>query len=232
MLRLLGRSETPIGVHAIARELGLVPSTCLHVLRALVAEELVAFDTDTKRYSLDAGVLTLARHWLRRNRFTDIAQPALDEIAETFGITALGVRVVGIDHIIVVALSQSSHSLQLSTQIGSRFPALISATGRCVAAFGNHPPAEIEKRFRALRWDDAPSWSTWSKEVETVRRQGYSIDRNTYIAGVTIVSVPVLDASGTMARGIASVGISDQLDRARSIALAHDMQAAARSIAS
>src|ERR1700749_3054920 len=72
VLRMLGRSEAPLGVQAIARELGLVPSTCLYVLRALVAEELVAFEADTKRYSLDAGVLSLAQHWLRRDRFIDL----------------------------------------------------------------------------------------------------------------------------------------------------------------
>ena len=61
ILRLLGKSEAPLGVNAIARELGLVPSTCLYVLRALADEELVAFDPDTKRYRLEAGVLTLPR---------------------------------------------------------------------------------------------------------------------------------------------------------------------------
>ena len=85
VLRLLGKSDAPLGVQSIARELGLVPSTCLHVLRALVAEEFVSFDPDTKRYSLEAGVLTLARHWLRRNRFTDLAQPVLDRIGQAFG---------------------------------------------------------------------------------------------------------------------------------------------------
>jgi DNA-binding IclR family transcriptional regulator len=49
VLRLLGKNATPLGVQAIARELGLVPSTCLHVLRALVAEEFVSFDSETKR---------------------------------------------------------------------------------------------------------------------------------------------------------------------------------------
>src|SRR5258708_21776133 len=73
VLRLLGKSDTPLGVQSIARELGLVPSTCLHVLRALVAEEFVSLDPETKRYSLEAAVLTLARHWLTRNRFTDLA---------------------------------------------------------------------------------------------------------------------------------------------------------------
>ena len=49
VLRLLGKSDRPLALQAIARELGLVPSTCLYVLRALVAEEFVSFDPDTKR---------------------------------------------------------------------------------------------------------------------------------------------------------------------------------------
>jgi hypothetical protein len=36
ILRLLGRSEEALGVHAIARALTLIPSTCLHILRVLV----------------------------------------------------------------------------------------------------------------------------------------------------------------------------------------------------
>src|SRR5215210_549543 len=107
VLRLLGKSDTPLPLQAIARELGLVPSTCLYVLRALVAEELVSFDADTKRYALEAGVLTLARHWLRRNRFNDLAQPVLDRISQRFDVTMLGVHIVGLDHIITVTVSQS-----------------------------------------------------------------------------------------------------------------------------
>src|ERR1700761_4202617 len=147
VLRLLGKSNTPLGMQSIARELGLVPSTCLYVLRALVAEEFVSFDQDTKRYSLEAGVLTLARHWLRRNRFNDLAQPLLDRISQTFDVTMLGVHIVELEHIIVLSLAQAGNNFQLSTQIGSRLPALISATGRCIAAFGGHSEAELQERF-------------------------------------------------------------------------------------
>jgi len=107
VLRVLGKSDVPLGLQSIARELGLVPSTCLYVLRALVAEEFVSFDADTKRYTLEAGVLTLARHWLRRDRFNDLAQPVLDRISRAFDVTTLGVHIVGLDHIVVVAVSQS-----------------------------------------------------------------------------------------------------------------------------
>src|ERR1700741_2439502 len=110
VLRLLGKSDIPLGVQSVARELGLVPSTCLHVLRALVAVEFVSFDPETKRYSLEAGVLTLARHWLRRDRFNDLAQSSLDRISQTFDVTTLGVHIVGLEHIVVVAVSQSGHN--------------------------------------------------------------------------------------------------------------------------
>ena len=114
ILRLLGKSETPLGLQSIARALNLVPSTCLYVLRALVDEEFVAFDPDTKRYSLEAGVLTLARHWLRRNQFTDLSQPVLNRISQDFDVTVLGVNVVGLEHIIVVAISQAGNNFQIS----------------------------------------------------------------------------------------------------------------------
>src|ERR1043166_8657015 len=191
VLRLLGKSDVPLGLQAIARELGLVPSTCLYVLRALVAEELVAFDTATKRYALEAGVLTLARQWLRRNQFPDLVQPLLDRTAREFEATLLGVQIVGLDHIIAVAVSQASGNFQLSTQVGSRFPALISATGRCIAAFGEHSESQLRARFRKLRWDEPPSWEEWLAQVAETRARGYGVDAGNYISGVTVVAAPV-----------------------------------------
>lgn len=191
VLRLLGRQETPMGVQAIARELGLVPSTCLYVLRALVTEQLVAFDADTKRYSLDAGVLTLARGWLRKDRFADLAQPMLDRISREFGTTTLGVQIFGLDHLIVTAMSPSNQNLHLSTQVGSRFPALVSATGRCIAAFAPSTPEDLKLRFDALRWDSPPSWDDWVSQVEDVRQSGVAEDHGNYIAGVTVIATLV-----------------------------------------
>ena len=229
ILRLLGRAKAPLGMKAIAQALDLVPSTALHILRALVAEELVAVDA-AKRYSLGVGAVALARTALERADFPSLIQPHIDDLSRRYPVTAIGVELPNLRHMVVVALSQTQAPVRLHVDIGSRFPTLISATGRCVAAFSRHPPEELERRFRALRWNDAPSYAAWRREVEATRRQGFSIDRGNYIAGVTIVGVPVLDASGTITRTIASVGISSQLDRPTALALAHDMQAAARAV--
>jgi DNA-binding IclR family transcriptional regulator len=230
VLRLLGKSDVPLGLQSVARELGLVPSTCLHVLRALVAEEFVAFDRDAKRYSLEAGVLTLARHWLRRNRFTDLAQPVLDRISQAFGVTLLGVHIVGLDHIIVVAVSQSGQDFQLSTQIGSRFPALISATGRCIAAFGDHSEAELEARFRTLRWDEPPTLDEWRAQVIQTRVQGFAVDAGNYISGVTVLAAPVWRTPAKLSHALVAIGIGSALKRSGLAALQDALVSAARTL--
>lgn len=81
ILRLLGRSREGMGVKAIADALGLVPSTCLHILRVLVSEDLVRVDPATKRYTLSAGMISLAHSVLAGGGFTQLAQPALDRLA-------------------------------------------------------------------------------------------------------------------------------------------------------
>ena len=184
-----------MGVKAISQALGLVPSTGLHILRVLVAEEMVKVDAAEQGYSLGMGMLSLARTALQGSDFATLVQPRIDELSRRYAVTAIGVELPNLDHMIVVALSQTQAPVRLHVDIGSRFPALISATGRCVAAFTGQPPAEIDKRFRALRWHNAPSHETWRKEVDAARRHGFSIDRGNYIAGVTVVAVPVLNAA-------------------------------------
>ena len=230
ILRLLGRSDTPLGVNAIARELELVPSTCLYVLRALAEEELVAFDPDTKRYTLEAGVLSLARGWLRRNRFADLAQPVLDRLAREYGVTMLGVQVVGLEHMIVIATAMGGGSFQLSAQTGSRFPALISATGRLIAAFGQHSEAAIRKRFDALRWDEPPGYELWSAQVDETRARGWAIDDGHYIAGITVIAAPVWKAPGAPGHALVAVALGNAVKRVGAEAIAAAMVDAARNL--
>src|SRR5690625_5651760 len=52
VLKLLGNVSEPLGVNAVARELDVVPSSCLHVLRALHDEGLVHMHPITKKYTL------------------------------------------------------------------------------------------------------------------------------------------------------------------------------------
>ena len=210
ILRLLAHSDRPLRLQVIAKELGLVPSTCLHILRALAAEELVGLDEDAKSWRLGAGLLSLSRRLLRGNGFAAVVQDVLEQLAQKYGVTAIGLEAHGLDHVVVVAISRGHEPFHIHVDIGSRFPALISATGRCIAAFGEHDEREIEARFRLVRWDRPPSYTRWQREVEQARRAHFSTDMDCYIRGVTVVSAPIL--RGSRVRNLlVVVGLTERL---------------------
>ena len=101
ILRLLGRSRAPLGVKAISQALDLVPSTGLHILRVLVAEELVKVDPVTKQYSLGSGVLSLARTALHRRVVGIVAQTVAHHVVKAQRldpVTSLACRLPCIGH--------------------------------------------------------------------------------------------------------------------------------------
>lgn len=216
ILQLLGDAGSPMGVNAIARELGFVPSSCLHILRAMTAEELVSFDPDTKQYALDVGLLKLARKWIAKNSFISVAQPELEWLASNLRVTATGVHVAGIDHTVVIAAARPMSNIQLTTPVGSRFPALYGATGRCIAAFGNHSDAELEARFRSLEWDKQLTFEEWKVYVEDTRKRGVAVDPGHYISGVTALAAPVFDVQGQLTHMIMAIAIGSLQRRALS----------------
>lgn len=231
ILRLLGKMRTPMGVNAIAQALALVPSTCLHILRALTEEKLISFDRTTKHYRLGAGMLTLARSAIDANAFPLLVQPVLDRLSKQWGVTAIGVDVSDPDQMVVVALSRSNIPFRLHVDVGSVFPSLLSATGRLVAAFGDQPEGEVKKRFQKLRWDKPLDYKIWNKEVSFAKKNQYSMDRNTYIAGVTIIAVPVLTPVGKISHTIVCASLMDALSKSQLAELVTVMQAEARMMA-
>ncbi|RKJ95555.1 IclR family transcriptional regulator [Alicycliphilus denitrificans] len=230
ILRLLGRVGQPLGVKAIADELALVPSTCLHILRVLVAEELVTWDPATKRYALGNGMISLARSVLDRSGFPQLIQPVLDRLAGRFGVTAMGVEITSKDTVVVLALSHSNQPFRVHTDVGSRFDTLVSATGRLIAAHGGESWTELRKKFSQIHWDKAPRFDTWKKEVELARAQGFSVDRDNFMAGLTVVAVPVSTAGGRLAYTVVVVGLSSQLTTVATDLLAQEMMREAREI--
>lgn len=230
ILRLLGHSGESMTLKSISQELGMVASTCLHILRVLVDEGLVKMETGTKRYALGIGMLALARSVMESNPFPALVQPVLDRLSDKWNATMIGVEVSGTDHLVALALSRSQAPFRLHVDVGSRFPALISATGRLVAAYTRLSDAEITRRFKSLRWDQPPDIEAWKREVQSVRRKGFSIDRGHYISGITVIAVPVFDTQSQLTHALVAAGLSDQLGGSRSLAVAKDLQAEAHAL--
>lgn len=223
VLRLLASSPAPLGVHDIARHLQLVPSTCLHILRVLVSERLIAVDPATKKYTVSSGLVALARSALRQNALPQLAQSDLKAVSSRYGATAIVVEASGLEHMTVVALARNRSPLQIHVDIGSRFPALISATGRCVAAFGDYPWPEIKAKFQKLKWDVPLTLAEWRDEIEATRQCGFAVDDGRYILGVSIVAAPILMPDDTVS-ALVLVGVSEAMRQAGLTRIGQDLR--------
>lgn len=211
VLRLLARERGGLGVTEIARRVGLVPSTCFHVLRALVEEGFIKFDLENKTYATGVGLLTLVRDAMANSEYPKIVQPALDALALQNRVTAVAVELDSRQRMVVVALSRSDSIVSLHVNVGSRFPALISATGRCVAAASKGSREELKARFEELRWEKAPRFEDWYADVERTRREGVALDRGNYIRGITVMATLIPEGPDRAVRGIAAIGLDHHM---------------------
>jgi DNA-binding IclR family transcriptional regulator len=215
VLRYLSTTQDPSPLSAIAQACNLNPSTCLYLLREMVAEGLIRQDHG-KMYVLGPEVVRLANQWLDQDHFARDVHENLAELSHQYGVTALGVMIEGLKQITVIAKAESDSIFQLSARIGSRFPALISATGRCVAAFGGTEVGGLRQQFERLRWDHPPSWNTWIAQVHDTARLGYAVDDGYYLADTVIAAAPVYRSGDRPSHAIVVIGLATSL-RARGI---------------
>lgn len=232
ILRFLARHNQPIGVAPLAKQLGLVPSTCLHILRALTDEGLVSFNAGTKRYSLGASVLALANGFSSRNPFVKVVRQDLDALSKRHGCGFAAMEESGFGHYVVVAVGDAHAGMSVRVSVGMRFPKLISAAGRCVVAFGgaDWSASDLKAAFAQLRWEQPPTFEAWLASIDRVRRDGYAIDEGDYIRGVTAVAAPAFNDQGAMLGCIAAVALREQMFGAKLQALIDDLRSAAADI--
>lgn len=211
VLRLLSAQRSGLGVSEIARRLDLVPSTCLHLLRALVAEGFIAFDDEKKTYRTSAGLFTLARDTMASRDFAKVVQPLLDQFAMSHHVTALAVELDRRDHLIAVAVSRADNFVSIHINMGARFPSLASAAGRCIAAISNESREQLRERFKALTWEKAPSFEDWHREVERARIEGVAVDHGNYIRGISVISALMPPGMDRIVRGITLIGLDHNM---------------------
>ena len=200
-------------MNEIARRTELVPSTCYHILRALVEEGFVRFDHERKTYCTGVGLLTLLKDAHANNEFPKVVQPILEKLADEHGATTVAVELESQRRMVVVALARSASMISLHASIGSRFPAFISATGRCVAAQSGLSKTALKREFKKLEWECPPKFEEWYAELEKIRRENVAVDSGNYIKGVSVVATLIPGRSSPATRGIAAIGIDHQMNK-------------------
>ena len=188
MLRLLAAEPSPLGVTAIARRLGLSPSSCFNIARTLVAEDMIAFDPVTKAYRIGLGAVDLARIALARDAGVQAALALMQPLAEA-NEAAVGLWRVGRrDRLTLIALAESESATRIHMAIGQRQPAGAGASGRALLAATGHDQPRIASAFAQVRWPVAVDFSQYEAQVALARQRGFATDLGQLNPGIDTVA--------------------------------------------
>ncbi len=230
ILRFLASLRRPAGVAEVARTLCLNPSTAFNVLRTLAGEGLVAFDPMTKTYAPGLGLAELAVSALDGVGAVRVVRPHLESLADRFGVTMTLWLRAGPDRVLLVDRAEGKAMVRIHMNIGQRLPLLIGALGRCMAAHAGLPEAELSRKYAALRADALPPFKAFLRQVEQARRDGYAVDADNFVSGITTVSSAVLDSAGGPVMALSAVDLSARLDRAAARHLGAELVEAAAEV--
>ena len=229
ILRHLARHAHGLTVTCIANELDIIPSTCLHILRELVAARLVAFEKSGKTYRLGLGLLVLANGLGRQDVFIQAAQPRLATFAHDHGVSVSAQQRDGDDVVIVAAVTAGEG---LEAPLGKRLPLLSAAGGRLFAGSCEWTATQMRAQFNRVRWQKAPSYDAWLNEVGLAKSRGHAVDDGNFRLGITSIAAGVLSRDGSVARAISINVVSAQINVKRIAAYVRALQATSADIAS
>ncbi|WP_334163740.1 IclR family transcriptional regulator [Phenylobacterium sp.] len=193
ILRYIARTREPAGVTAIARAIGISPSSCFNILRTLVAEGFVERDDETKTYLLGVAPLDLARSVIDENGAFTYLRADMQRLADTFSVTTTLWRMTRSERWVLVGLTESLALARIHMTIGQRLPLYGGAMGRCLAAHRQSSQSELLSRFRSVRWFRAPSVEEYLAQVEETRVRGWGLDQNQFNQFFSSIAAPVID---------------------------------------
>lgn len=211
----------------LARDLDIIPSTCLHILRELMAAHLVAFEPNGKTYRLGLGLLHLAKGLRVHDAFILAAEQRLLRFAQEHGVSVSAQERDGIDAVVVAAVTAGEG---LEAPLGKRVALLSAAGGRLFAGHVDWSRSEMQKQFARVPWQNPPNFDDWLEEVEIAKSRGFTVDNGNYRLGVTSIAASVPSKDGVVRRAISINVVTAQVDAQRISTLVRALKAAGADI--
>jgi DNA-binding IclR family transcriptional regulator len=216
LLKLVAESRSEITLSDLARRLGFSKGSTHGMIQALLKAGAIEQGPGRKGYFLGPAVVELAFRSWNYFRVVEHAQPILNGLRDRIGETVF-LGVLSRSRGLIMATAEAARPFKISSPPGTSIPLLAGAVGKVYLA--QQPSARAAKIIREHGLARFTRRSIVSKddylaEVEKVRRQGYAVDDEEYLAGVKAVAVALENRRG-LPLAIWAVGFADAMsDRA------------------
>lgn len=165
--------------------------------------------TERGRYRLGMKLFSLGQLAYSHTELISYSRPQLIRLAELCGETSHLVVMDGGTNVIFLDKGVPQSPLHMDVEIGRRYAAHHTATGKAILAF--QPRTTVEQYLRTVEFDRLTDSTLCSPEalldeLRAIRAQGWSADREECIPGLTCFAAPIQDNSGRAAAAISVSG--------------------------
>lgn len=177
----------------LAEEMSIAKSTAHRYLSTLENEEYITRKGD--EYHVGLRFLSLGEHGRNRQPGYELVKPKISQIAEKTGERA---QFIVAEHGKAVYLYQDlgEQAVSINLDIGERIPLHAISNGKAIMAEWSDEHIEQYIETYGLTKLTSASISTRKRlfeELETIREQGYSINREEFVNEINSVGVSVVD---------------------------------------
>jgi IclR family KDG regulon transcriptional repressor len=191
---------------------GLSKGTAVRLLSILERRGFLERSPDTDRYRIGLRTFELGSVYIQSFQLEAESQPFLKELAESCGQSAnLGILDQGeVVHVVVVPASRPIH---FSVRSGQRDAAHSSGLGKVLLAA--LPDDELNEVIatRGLAPRTLTTLTTQDalrNALAAVRAQGYAIDDEESVPGLTCIAAPVFDDRGRVVGAVSISGLTNE----------------------
>ncbi|MCD4721884.1 MAG: IclR family transcriptional regulator [Desulfobacula sp.] len=198
ILKAISQSSHGLRISEISSMLNISKSTVHGITAALEDQGAINRDSVSKRYTIGITLMELGKAAYERIDFKNVARPIMEELMEQCQESVfLGIR--NDDRVTVIDIVESRKDFKITSPIGTALPLLAGATGKLFLSMME--PKDLQKYFDSNHWVRfTPNTITdpkqYAKELEKVRKAGFSTDDEEYISGVRAVAAPIKQYGG------------------------------------
>lgn len=206
ILQCFSLKENQLGVTDLSRRLGLNKSTVFGILTTLEHFKLVEKVPEIRCYKLGIKLLELGNLVFNQLDIRQIARPYIDAMVEKYSET-MHLAILDGQDVVYVDKVDSDRSIRMNSEVGKRRPAYCTGVGKVILAYLSN---EVWKEcVPSVLTEFTPNTITklddLEKEMERIRRNGYSEDNEEIEQGLSCVAVPIFDNDNQV---IAAISLS------------------------
>ncbi len=198
----------------LSEEFNINKTVMYRSLRVLTERGYLRQLNNRGSYSIGLKLMELGS---QANKKLDILQevvPYMKKMSEEFKET-ISLGILKNQEVVYIYKIDSPHFLKTDLQVGASVPSYCSALGKAILASLSRDQVdsilEGENHFPRYTKNTITTYDDLINELENIKEQGYAVDNEEYITGITCIAAPIFSQDGTPTCAISVSGPSTRI---------------------